>query len=78
MSAEHWKRTYVVSSGLGFTKDDLLGGLRIIGYQGQPTPRSGVQCFFCNNMKPKDLRKYDSCPECGKSLFARKQEKRKW
>lgn len=30
-------------------------------------------CSTCPNMRKKELRKYDNCPECGKSLFVQKQ-----
>lgn len=70
------RKTIIAPNGIGFMKDEI-GRLRTIDYR-QPSPRSGTQCGFCSSMKPKDLRKYDSCPECGKSLFARKQGKHKW
>lgn len=76
MSAKDWENI-ISPSSMGFMKDDFIERLGRIDYQ-QPSPRSGTQYGFCSSMKPKDLRSYDSCPECGKSLFARKQRKHKW
>lgn len=33
-------------------------------------PQSRVYCGYCNKLKPKERRKLDSCPVCGKSLYA--------
>lgn len=35
-----------------------------------PVHRRGIRCNRCGSMKEKEKRKLDSCPECGKSLFA--------
>lgn len=34
--------------------------------------KRGERCSFCSNMKKKELKKHDSCPSCGRSLFALK------
>lgn len=37
-----------------------------------PTKTIRERCSRCSNMKKKELKRYDSCPECGRSLFALK------
>lgn len=34
--------------------------------------KRGTKCGTCSNLKKKELMKMDSCPECGRSLFALK------
>lgn len=34
--------------------------------------KRGERCSFCSNMTKKELKKHDSCPSCGRSLFALK------
>ena len=34
--------------------------------------KRGERCDTCSNMTKKELKKYDSCPSCGRSLFALK------
>ena len=34
--------------------------------------KRGERCTVCSNMTKKELKKYDSCPSCGRSLFALK------
>lgn len=34
--------------------------------------KRGERCNFCSNMTKKELKKHDSCPSCGRSLFALK------
>ena len=34
--------------------------------------KRGERCDVCSNMTKKELKKYDSCPSCGRSLFALK------
>lgn len=36
------------------------------------TEERGERCNVCSNMTKKELKKYDSCPSCGRSLFALK------
>lgn len=31
--------------------------------------KRGERCGFCSNMTKKELKKHDSCPSCGRSLF---------
>lgn len=54
--------------------NELLRALSFHSYR-NPTPMKGSRCGFCSAMKPKELRRHDSCPECGRSLFAKKQKK---
>ena len=34
--------------------------------------KRGQRCSVCSNMTKKELKKHDSCPSCGRSLFALK------
>lgn len=34
--------------------------------------KRGERCTVCSNMTKKELKKHDSCPSCGRSLFALK------
>lgn len=34
--------------------------------------KRGQHCSICSNMTKKELKKHDSCPSCGRSLFALK------
>lgn len=34
--------------------------------------KRGERCSICSNMTKKELKKHDSCPSCGRSLFALK------
>lgn len=38
-------------------------------------PQSRMYCGHCTKLKPKELRKLDSCPVCGKSLYAYNRRK---
>lgn len=56
--------------------NEILRGPYIPSYR-NPTLVKGSQCGVCSAMKPKEIRRYDSCPQCGKSLFAIKTKRRK-
>lgn len=40
-----------------------------------PTPLKRQHCGYCSSLTEKQKRKLDSCPECGKSLFAFRKRK---
>ncbi|MEQ7019505.1 hypothetical protein ACE4Z8_07775 [Enterococcus avium] len=46
-----------------------------IGHEPGPTPKKGQHCGYCSSLTEKQKRKLDSCPECGKSLFAFRKRK---
>lgn len=60
------------TDGTKFINDYAMG----VEVKGNTRPRQGVKCQMCISMSKKDLRYYDSCPECGKSLYAKKQKTR--
>lgn len=72
---EDVRHAIISPNGVTVVKEDWWEEALERGYQlCNVRPQSGSYCGFCNNLKPKELRKYDSCPECGKSLYARKQK----
>lgn len=70
--AEWVEKTYGVSPITGDSTTDLT--LLFTDTTEEPVrPRKrGERCDACSNMTKKELKRYDSCPECGRSLFALK------
>lgn len=70
--AEWVEKTYGVSPITGDSTTDLT--LLFTDTTEEPVrpKKRGERCDTCSNMTKKELKKYDSCPSCGRSLFALK------
>ena len=70
--AEWAEKTYGVSPITGDSTTDLT--LLFTDTTEEPVrPRKrGERCDACSNMTKKELKRYDSCPECSRSLFTLK------
>ena len=70
--AEWAEKMYNVSPITGDSPTDMVLSYITATEECARPRKRGERCDTCSNMKKKDLKKYDSCPSCGRSLFALK------
>lgn len=59
----------------------MMNEHKLFGYTrgiGGPTPSKGGHCGHCSALTDKEKRKIDSCPVCGKSMYAYRNRKSKF
>lgn len=70
--AEWAEKTYGVSPITGDSTTDLTLLFTDTTEERARPKKHGQRCGACSNMTKKELKRYDSCPECGRSLFTLK------
>ena len=70
--AEWAEATYGVSPITGDSTTDLTLLFTDTAEEIVRPRRRGQRCSVCSNMTKKELKTHDSCPSCGRSLFALK------
>lgn len=70
--AEWAEKTYGISPITGDSPTDITLLFTDTAEEIVRPRKRGQRCSVCSNMTKKELKKHDSCPSCGRSLFALK------